>query len=379
MASNNIFTALRWLVRKLGLSARLTSAGRHDLLSAHSVDRSEVSPGDNKPKQEYNARLAVELATFENNDIVHDLPQIFHYWSNTYLRPKIEAFGFSHPDDFFIKNMTGCIKDTATQYRFVSIGAGNCDTEVRIANALVLAGHTNFTIECVEINPAMLKRGRELAAIKSLTPYVLPVHGDFNAWQPQHEYHGVIANQSLHHVTNLEQLFDAVCVAIKPTNGIFVTSDMIGRNGHQRWPEALVLVEEFWRQLAPRYHFNHQLQRQEDDFVNWNCAADGFEGIRAQDILPLLVQRFHFDMFVPFGNIVSPFIDRSFGPNFDAASEIDKSFIDAVHAADEAHITSGHIKPTQMFAVMSLDYAREMRHLAGLAPEFCVRQPDELT
>ena len=25
------------------------------------------------------------------------MPAIFHYWSNTYLRPKIEALGFSHP------------------------------------------------------------------------------------------------------------------------------------------------------------------------------------------------------------------------------------------------------------------------------------------
>ena len=45
-----------------------------------------------------------------------------------------------------------------------------------------------------------------------------------------------------------------------------------------------------------------------------------FEGIRAQDILPLLVERFTFDEFIGFGNVIDPFVDRSFGPNFDIAS-----------------------------------------------------------
>ena len=48
-----------------------------------------------------------------------------------------------------------------------------------------------------------------------------------------HEYDAVIANQSLHHVTNLEGLFDAIRHSLHPT-GVFVTSDMIGRNGHDR-------------------------------------------------------------------------------------------------------------------------------------------------
>lgn len=260
--------------------------------------------------------------------------------------------------------------------RFISIGAGNCDTEIRIATALRGLGHHPFVIECLELNPAMLARGRELAASAGLSAHVIPVQADFNRWSPDGNYHAVMANQSLHHVMNLEGLFDAVAKAIEHTNGTLITSDMIGRNGHQRWPEALAIVEEFWRDLEPRYRYNDQLRRQEDTFVNWDCTTVGFEGIRAQDILPLLAERFHFDLFVAFANVISPFIDRSFGPNFDVNSEVDRAFIDRVHARDEQEMSTGRLKPTQMFAVLSLDHNRPAEYVGHLTPTFCTRLPD---
>ncbi len=33
-------------------------------------------------------------------------------------------------------------------------------------------------------------------------------------------------------------------------HGRFIVSDMIGRNGHMRWPEALAIVQEFWSRAA---------------------------------------------------------------------------------------------------------------------------------
>ena len=80
----------------------------------------------------YDSRIAAEIATFEHDEVVHNLPEIFHYWSNKYLLPMIEPFGFIHPDDFFIKQLAKAMPRDATQpAHFISIGAGNCDTEVR--------------------------------------------------------------------------------------------------------------------------------------------------------------------------------------------------------------------------------------------------------
>jgi hypothetical protein len=152
-------------------------------------------------------------------------------------------------------------------------------------------------------------------------------------------------------VVALEHLFDVVGASLQP-HGRFIVSDMIGRNGHQRWPEALAIVRELWRDLPPSYRYNRQLQRYEPEFLDWDCSTSGFEGIRAQDILPLLLDRFGFDMFLGFANVIDPFIDRGFGPNFSADSQSDREFIDRVHERDQAEIDAGSIKPTHMFAVM---------------------------
>jgi SAM-dependent methyltransferase len=220
----------------------------------------------------------------------------------------------------------------------------------------------------------MLARGASLAEQHELGEKVRTMEADFNRWEPEITYDGILANQSLHHVLELEHLLDSVAKALAP-GALFLTSDMIGRNGHQRWPEALAIVEEFWDEVPAKYRYNHQARRQEDIFVNVDCSHEGFEGIRAQDILPLLVERFAFDAFVPFANVIDPFIDRGFGHNFDASSEWDRAFIDRVHARDEAELARGRITPTHLIAAMCVGRKGESRYVGGRAPAQCIRRP----
>jgi len=332
-----------------------------------------------KPDPDYAAKIAQEQAIFATQINVHDLPPIFHYWSNKYLRQMQEPFGFSNPDQFFVFYLARAFHASAQRpARFVSIGAGNCDTEVRLAVALKQQGVSDFVLECIDINPHMLERGRTLASDADVAAHVLPLQGDFNAWRPQYSYDAVIANQSLHHVLDLENLFDAIHGALAP-DGMFITSDMIGRNGHQRWPEAQAIVREFWKELPQHYRYNVQLSRQENEFLDWDCSREGFEGIRAQDVLPLLLERFDFEFFLGFANIIDPFIDRSFGHHFNADAEWDREFIDRVHARDEAEILSGRIKPTHMLAVLRKDYTGTTSYWKHLTPQFCARAPDFTT
>jgi SAM-dependent methyltransferase len=325
----------------------------------------------------YRARIAEEAWIFEGQVEVHDLPPIYHYWSNRWLRPQVEAFGFSNPDQFFALYFAHACADALAAghpARFASLGCGNCDTEVRVARLLIERGLLDFTIDCVDINEAMLARGRRLAIDEGVGDYIVPARGDFNDWQPHGRYDAVLANQSLHHVLNLEGLFSAIDTALT-AEGRFVTSDVIGRNGHMRWPEAAAIVQEFWQELPKAYRRNMQLRRDEPRFLEWDCSVAGFEGIRAQDILPLLVERFDFELFFGYGNLIDPFIDRSFGPNFDADATWDREFIDRVHARDEAEMLAGRITPTHVLAVLRRrPYAGPRHFRTGLAPEDCMRR-----
>lgn len=329
---------------------------------------------DPRDAAEYQRRTRNEQDNFSDVTDVHALPEIFHYWSNRHLRPMNEALGFSHPEHFF-EVWLGKAHDQVPEgrvARFASIGSGNCDMEVRMAQALVAAGRRDFVIDCIDLNHAMLERGMAHARDAGVAGHIRAQPGDFNHWQPQGSYDAIVANQSLHHVLNLEELFEAISHGIG-AHGLFITSDMIGRNGHMRWPEALRIVQKFWRELPDAYRYNRQLQEQQTRFRNWNCAHDSFEGIRAQDILPLLAERFGFHLFHAWGNVIAPFIDRGIGHNFDADGDWDRDFIDRVHARDEAEIHAGRIKPTHMLAVMGNDRSIKPLVRAHLTPEFCLR------
>lgn len=324
---------------------------------------------------DYQSKIEQEKNRFAADLDVHALPNIFHYWSDSYVRPMLQEVGFSHPDDLFVKFLhessvrSGCT-DTAA---FLSIGSGNCDTEVRVAKLLLDRGVSDFTIECLDLSPVMLDRGRELAASEGVERHLKFSEGDFNQWQSQRKYHGIMANQSLHHVLNLEGLFDETRLALEP-NAYFVISDMIGRNGHQRWPEALQGVHRFWAELPNDFRHNLLLNRYEEAYENWDCSLEGFEGIRAQDVLPLLLERFKFYIYVGFGNLVDPFVDRCFGHHFDDKGKWDRRFIDRVHEADEQGFRDGTLKPTHMMAVLTVGTPPERRYARGLSPEQSVRR-----
>jgi ubiquinone/menaquinone biosynthesis C-methylase UbiE len=328
-------------------------------------------PSCPEPFHSYQDSLAEESKIYENCRDVHNLPPIFHYWSNRHILPKLESFGFNGPVGMFEKHLSAV---GSRPGRFLSLGAGNCDLEIDLARGMKGA----FRIDCVDLNTSMLERGRQSADRARLSAHLSFIRADLNTWKGDTEYDAIIANQSLHHVVNLEGLFDEVKRSLRP-GGEFLISDMIGRNGHQRWPEALDVVQEYWRELPPSYRSNQLLGDYEELYQSWDCSVQGFEGVRSQDILPLLLKQFHFHVFIAYGNVIDPFVDRAFGGHFNPSLEWDRSFIDKVHERDEKELASGRLKPTHMIAVVKKERCSRPRFLKNQSPEFCVRAPENNT
>lgn len=326
-----------------------------------------------KKDELYQVRLEQETEAYKHVEDINVLPEIFHYWSHKYVRPMLEEYGASNPEQFFAKYLrVGADRCKDEAPTFLSVGAGNCDTEIRIARLMKDAGLEKFVIECLDMNPHTLQRGKEMAERECLIEHFEFRQADFNKWKSTKKYAGVMANQSLHHVMNLEGLLDEVRQALHPF-GYFVTSDMIGRNGHQRWPEALIEVHRFWNELPKEYKYNAQLSRHEEMYENWDCSTSGFEGIRSQDILPLIIDRFKFRIFIGFGNVIDIFVDRGFGHNFRIDKSWDTSFIDRIHAFDEEQLKAGSLTPTHIMAVMTMQDDEMAQYSRGLQPETCVR------
>jgi len=325
-----------------------------------------------KRPDKYQLKITKEIQYFKSVENVHDLPAIYHYWSNKYLKPIMDHLGIEGIYEFFAGYIEdACKANPDSEIRAISIGSGNCDSEVQICKLVERKGYKNFTLACLDVNPHMLSRGKQLAKENNLESHMEFIEADINSWVVDRQYDVCIAHQSLHHFLELELLFDKIKKAISK-GGIFLTSDMIGRNGHMRWPEALKVVHDIWREMPDRYKYNHLLNRFETEYINWDCSYEGFEGIRAQDILPLLMENFYFEKFCVFGNVIDVFVDRTFGHNFEINNPEDLEFIDHVAERDEKCISSGENKPTHIIASMRNEPCETVFH-KHWTPEFSVR------
>ena len=354
---------------------RLTTALNSQVQSGNAAKPLQEQNSPGYSQSDYQMKLAKEIEYYRSVSNVHDLPEIFHYWSNKYLVPKFRQFGFGNPKEFFATYMLKVLAGKTTDPTYlISIGSGNCEFEIEIAERLLALGTDHFILECMDLNPHMLDRGRKLAEEKGVISRMKFLNQDVNSWQAERHYEIIMANQALHHFVDLETLFGKIYETLSP-EGFFLTDDIIGRNGHMRWPEALAIVNEFWKVLPKSKKYNHQLKRVELKYDNWDCSKEGFEGIRAQDILPLLIKKFQFDLFIGYGNVIDVFIDRSFGHNYNPDNEWDRNFIDRVHYTDEENLEQGIIKPTHMTAAMTRGAVSRTKVHKHLTPEFCLRDP----
>jgi len=335
------------------------------------------------PHSDYQARVADQIAQYAEEQI-HDHPPIYEYWSNTYLRPKLQSvLGVDSISGFYVEHIRErAARNTHQPVRILSVGAGDGELEVQIARELLSGGVPAFRLECLELSPILIDRANRSIREAGLQEHVTMVRADINSWSPLGSstgaYTAVLANHILHHVVELEALFDSISTVIGST-GVFLNADMIGRNGHMRWPEALVLVEALWDTLPETLKYNHAFEETDITYRNWDCCSvGGFEGIRAQDILPLLVQRFQFEKFLGFGNLPEVFCNRAYGPNFDREIPAHTGFVDEVEQLNSLLLELGVIKPTMMFAVMSNQTAAKTRFWKNLSPQFCVRDPANL-
>jgi SAM-dependent methyltransferase len=325
--------------------------------------------------EDYTARVAQELAIYADEDGVPGLPPIYEYWSSRYVQPRLKAVGLCSLEALWAEPVIAVCSAQDDIVHVASVGSGNGELEVALARTAAEAGCRNLRLSCVELNPAMLDRTAARARHAGVDDLIELVEADFNTWTPDGQLDVAIASHSLHHVVSLEHLLDGLLRALRSRDGVFVINDMIGRNGHQRWPEAFEFLQAIWACTPQRYRWNHQLGRHEERYEDWDCSAYGFEGIRSQDILPLLLERFHPEKFVVFGNLIDPFIDRGFGPNLDPERGEDRFFIDAVAQLDDAAIDLGVLTPTHLVGSFRTRNVDTM-FVGPRSPQASLRQPD---
>jgi SAM-dependent methyltransferase len=320
----------------------------------------------------YAQRVEQQIQQYANTDNMHALlPHISEYWKNKFTRNRsFQIFGVHNHYQFYSQPFMRAI----INYKcpdVASIGCGDGSIEVIVAKIMHQRG-VLFRFHLFELSPILLEKAAKNVAAAGLTGYFRFHQLDINSWEPPIKYAAFMAHHSLHHIQNLEHVFDAVKASVL---GYFCTMDMIGRNGHMRWPEVLELVQLFWAILPVEKRKHHIIPGFEKEFINWDCSTQGFEGIRAQNILPCLVERFGFDGFLAYGGLIDPFVGRGFGRHYDAGREEDRALVDLIGTINDLLIDLGYIKPTKMAAVMTPQQSQAPRVYRHWSPQFCIRWP----
>ncbi|MFZ5645000.1 MAG: class I SAM-dependent methyltransferase [Bacillota bacterium] len=293
---------------------------------------------------DYTNKIYNEINNYKNIEVVHDLPDSFHYITNRYIKNLIlEKFNIGSFDEMVIKHINA-LKSEKNKIEILSLGSGNGDFEIKTA---LQAPNCFFT--CYELNPYMINRAYQSAKDYNVEDAFNFVEVDINKVKIDKCFDMVIANQSLHHFVALEHIFKEISKCMT-TDSIFLVNDMIGRNGHLFWDSTLDICNRIWAILPKSLKYNHQLKKVFDKRIQIDYSAGSFEGVRAQDILPLLDRVFNFKEFGVFFCLVNRFIDRDFGHNFDINNEMHKAILDAIWHIDDFCLKNKILKPVQMFA-----------------------------
>lgn len=295
------------------------------------------------------------------------LPPIFHYWSERYVAPLLAKHGFTSPEDFYLKRIEAERARKGRDLVILSIGSGACHLEIGLAKQLCELGHAP-RVECLDLNDVLMRSAAKAAEVAGVADCMTFTAADANHLHLPRKADVVIANQFLHHVENLEGLAAWVAQTLAP-DGVLLTSDVIGRNGHLLWPTVEAIVQAHWAQLPAEKRLDRFTNKTTQRYHAENHAAYSNEGIRAQDITRTLAATLEFEVFLSYSGAVIPFVERRIGFNFDPASAIDRDVIDRIAQEDEAHIRSGDYPASNMLAALRPKGAVTERVFDPVSPE----------
>ena len=194
--------------------------------------------------------------------------------------------------------------------RILELGCGTGDLTLEL-----LAGGFARDFVAIDNSDVGLHAARQKAA-KILRPHdegemrtVEFRSGDLNTLELEPgAFDGVIAQMSLHHVTELEHLFEQVLRSLKPY-GVFAINEYVGANRWQ-WTDAQVAlantllsrIPERLRRAHPDGHLKTEIGR---PTVEMMIQMDPTEAVRSEDILPLYQRWFTVEHLIDYGGSIS--------------------------------------------------------------------------
>lgn len=171
----------------------------------------------------------------------------------------------------------------------IGCGSGGLERHCRLINACQ-------TIDAIDLAEGAIEEAKKLAHEKKITGIDYQVKNIENISLPKEKYDVVFASSAIHHVKNLEALFEQIRLSLKPF-GLFIMLEYVGPSQFQFTKKSCDLINELLNVLPKEYRkLSSDPTKTKDLFtkatIEMMNISDPSEAIRSAEIIPLLSRYF---------------------------------------------------------------------------------------
>jgi SAM-dependent methyltransferase len=103
----------------------------------------------------------------------------------------------------------------------------------------------------------------------------------------------ILCVSALHHLVELENVVKFCHDSLSDGGEFWSIGEYVGRNGNRLWPDARLKANTLFEQLPEQFRFNHHTRQLDCEVPDNDYSVGCFEGIRSEDIEPVLDRWFH--------------------------------------------------------------------------------------
>jgi ubiquinone/menaquinone biosynthesis C-methylase UbiE len=239
--------------------------------------------------------------------------------------------------------------------RLLSLGCGYGGQDLMIASRL----SRPFEIIAIDLNSRLFAEAERRARSEDFNIQFVPADMNFISIQPG-AFDVIYAHASLHHALNLEHLFDQIYCGLKD-NGRLVVLDIIGKTQVLFWKENVEFAARLIRNLPFRYRpWVSKLFWRSVMFNPYSVIEPysepaiqvGMEGIRQEEIEPLLQQRFTPVKLFKYNAYMRLICTNpAIGPRLDPAQPRARAYLDKLIDLEMQQIENGNLRATELLGV----------------------------
>jgi SAM-dependent methyltransferase len=237
----------------------------------------------------------------------------------------------------------------------LSLGCGYGGHDLEIARKL----RSPYELIAVDLNPRVYDTASRRAEAEGLHIRFQPLDLNRVALRPGH-FDVIYAVASIHHILNLEHLFEQLHRGLKD-DGRLVVLDIIGKTQVEFWRENVEYAAEVVRRLPSRYRppVGRRFWRRWlfdpytiiPRFIEPQIQ-EGMEGIRQEEIVPLLERWFQPQKLFYYDAYMRILCTNWFlGPRLDPRNDEDRKVLEWLIDQEMEVISSGKLRPTEVFGI----------------------------